>query len=293
MIRFLFILTLVIASPLQAMACSCSVDSSSEEASKKNIKKAALIFEGRTLKITESDGDMDFSEINIRIDKIFKGDEKNKEITVYADTKTSCGILPLPLKKQKFFMLYKLRGKYVLASGCGAYISDKDMNALKKGAYIYHQPNRIEFPLIFKDREALEKWAKKTTIGGGEVKEIKFNGINIIMLSRMFSSGIVISDLSLYTMKKSGEYKLIGSYPYVIYDSIEIKQTPEILAFSAKSSGEILLEIAASGVLGRSCTQKSDCKDGQYCIKNDYSDVKGICMPCPTEKDSFIPDQCK
>ena len=294
MVRLFFIcLFLTAIFPFQVMACSCPADSFTDEASQKNIKKSALIFEGRTLNISNPMEKSNFSEIDIVIEKIFKGSEVNKQIMVYADTETSCGILPLPLKKQKFFMLYKVSNRYVLASGCGAYISDTDMKALKKGDYLYHPPQKLAFPENFKNRKDLDRWAKKTTIAGGQVKDLQFKGMVVLMISRKFSSKEIISDLSLYTMQKSGEYKLSGSYPYVVYDEIEAKQTPEILSFVTKNNDNILLEMAASDILGKSCAQKSDCNDKQHCLKNDYFDVKGICMPCPDVDGQYMPAQCK
>jgi len=294
MLRLFYVCLLAaIFFPFQVMACSCSADSFTDEASQKNIKKSSLIFEGRTLNISNPMENSNFSEIEIVIEKIFKGAETKKQIMVYADTETSCGILPLPLKKQKFFMLYKVSNRYVLASGCGAYISDADMKALKNGDYLYHSPQKLVFPENFKNRKDLDRWAKKTTIAGGKIIEIQFKGITIFMISRKFSSKEIISDLSLYTMQKSGAYKLSGSYPYVVYDEVEAKQTPEILTFIAKGHGEVLLEMAASDILGKSCAQKTDCSDKQYCLKNDYFDVKGLCMPCPDVDGQYMPAQCK
>ncbi len=293
MLKFFVMVMFILFTPSSLMACSCSADSFTDNASRKNIKKAALIFEGKTLNISKAKGTSNFSEVNIRVDRIYKGEEQNKTILVYADTKTSCGILPLPLKKQKFFMIYRVDNRYILASGCGAYISDNDMSALKNGDYLYHQPQKLSFPENFKSRKDLDKWASNTTIAGGKITEIQFRGTTILMVSRKFSSKKTISDLSFYIMQKGGGYQLGGLYPYVVYDEIKVKQTPEILSFVTKSDDITLLEIAPSDIMGKTCSQKSDCRDKQYCLKNDYFDVNGLCMPCPDDNGQYMPIQCK
>lgn len=132
-----FILLCLILLPTQAMACSCTQDSFTDAASQKNVARASLIFTGEVLEIKDSEDIPYFSEIKISLDKLHKGGgDEVGEVNAFADTATSCGITHSQIKKQTFFMLYTHKGQYVVASGCGNYISQADRTALERGDYL-------------------------------------------------------------------------------------------------------------------------------------------------------------
>ena len=122
--------------PVQAMACSCTQDSFTDEASQKNISKAAFIFEGDAVKIKKTVVAQYFSEVTFRIDALYKGDEDVQDVKALVDTKTSCGLTSDQLRRQTFFMLYAHKDQYILAGHCGTHISESDRALLKRGAYL-------------------------------------------------------------------------------------------------------------------------------------------------------------
>lgn len=134
--RFILVCLCWVILPVQAMACSCTEESFTDAASQKNIARAALIFTGEVLEVKNSEDIPYFSEIKISLDKLHKGSGEVGEVNAFVDTATSCGITHSQIKKQTFFMLYTHKGQYVVASGCGNYISETDSAALKRGDYL-------------------------------------------------------------------------------------------------------------------------------------------------------------
>lgn len=134
--RFIIVCVCVIMLPVQAMACSCTQESFTDAASQKNIARAALIFTGQVIDVKNSEDIPYFSEIKISLDKLHKGSGEVGEVNAFADTATSCGTTHSQIKKQTFFVLYTHKGQYVLASGCGNYISETDKTALERGDYL-------------------------------------------------------------------------------------------------------------------------------------------------------------
>ena len=135
--RFIIVCLCLFILPVQAMACSCTEESFTSEASQKNITRAALIFTGEVLEVKDSEDIPYFSEIKISLDKLHKGGGGEVgEVNAFADTATSCGTTHSQIKKQTFFMLYTHKGQYVVASGCGNYISQADRTALERGEYL-------------------------------------------------------------------------------------------------------------------------------------------------------------
>ena len=134
--RIILVCLCFIVIPFQAMACSCTNDSFTDQASLKNINKAELIFEGSFVSIKDAIDAQYFSEVSFRIDTPYKGTNETQSVMAYVDTKTSCGITLMQLEKQTLFMLYTHKGKYVLAGQCGSYITDADRIALKRGDYL-------------------------------------------------------------------------------------------------------------------------------------------------------------
>lgn len=132
--RILIILFTILFIPAQAMACSCTQDSFSQDASQKNIAKALYIFEGSAVKIKEKTVANYFSEVTFRVDKLYKGYDNPENIKVLVDVKSSCGITLGQLRKQTLFMLYAFKGNNILAGQCGSYISDTDKDALQKSS---------------------------------------------------------------------------------------------------------------------------------------------------------------
>ena len=130
--RILIILCTILFIPAQAMACSCTQDSFSQNASQKNISKALYIFEGGAVKIKEKTVANYFSEVTFRVDTLYKGYDNPENIKALVDVKSSCGTTIAQLRKQKLFMLYAFKGSNILAGQCGSYISDADKAAIKK-----------------------------------------------------------------------------------------------------------------------------------------------------------------
>jgi len=130
--RIFIILFAALFIPVQAMACSCTQDSFSQEASEKNIAKALYIFEGGAVKIKEKTVANYFSEVTFRVDTLYKGHDKPENIKALVDIKSSCGTTLGQLRSQTLFMLYAFKGSYILAGQCGSYISDADKAAMKK-----------------------------------------------------------------------------------------------------------------------------------------------------------------
>ena len=142
----LFALTLS-ASP--AFACECMPDAFTPEASKNNIAEARYIFEGKVESVepvtaTQPDSagqvpplaqNPNFSRITVNVQKLYKGPPETKTVTLYADTVTSCGIVPENVKNLDFFMIREFKGDLVLAQHCGDHLTDEDRKAVLAGTY--------------------------------------------------------------------------------------------------------------------------------------------------------------
>lgn len=135
-----------------ASACECTQDSFTPAASAGNIARAAYIFDGtvkdiRTVPKDRVLRDPDFgnpvppheneifSPATIAPVTLYKGKAPDKPLTVFADTRTSCGTSAEVLQAQEFFVVYEYLGDLVLAGHCGSHIEEDHKQALKNGTY--------------------------------------------------------------------------------------------------------------------------------------------------------------
>lgn len=135
-----------------ASACECAPSSFTPAASAENIARAAYIFDGtvqdiRTVPKDHVLRDPDFGKpvppheneifapATITPGTFYKGEAPGKALTVYADTRTSCGTSAEALQAQEFFVVYEYLGDLVLAGQCGGHIEDAHKQALENGSY--------------------------------------------------------------------------------------------------------------------------------------------------------------
>lgn len=147
--RFILLLLAALILTQPAFACSCMPDAFTPEASKNNIAEARYIFEGKVESVepvtaTQADSagqvlplaqNPNFSRITVNVQKLYKGPQETKTVTFYADTGTSCGIVPENVKNLDFFMIREFNGDRVLAQHCGDYMTDEDRKAVLAGTY--------------------------------------------------------------------------------------------------------------------------------------------------------------
>lgn len=144
----LVICVLAFSAAGQALACSCTQEAFSPEASKRNVARAIYIVEGAVINVTPNPPTEDqrglaglspsrnpnFAKIEVKIGNLLKGGE-TETFSAYADVRTSCGTTPENLPTQKFFVVYSYRGDFVVGDHCGSYISPEDRVLLGRGIY--------------------------------------------------------------------------------------------------------------------------------------------------------------
>lgn len=147
---FLALLLPAVLQPSPALACECAPETASPAASRANIERAAMIFEGEVLEITRRDFERRFikrpqgavspdqnpqyARVVFSIKDIYKGQASDKVIA-YLDILTSCGYNGLAKGQSGVWMLETIGGVLTAPGQCSSYISAADLRALQSGRF--------------------------------------------------------------------------------------------------------------------------------------------------------------
>ena len=98
------------------------------------------------------------------------------------------------------------------------------------------------FKAEFSSTDEMTRWAASSTLGGGQVNEMTFDGRKLAVVLRSYTSGVKSSDIAVYA-ENNGTWSLVKSHPPVWNTWIETRTFRDHIAFHAEGNNETLLTL--------------------------------------------------
>lgn len=271
------------------------------------------------------------TKITFKIDKLYKGKEDTKLITIYdsllsffaqGDRDKLIKMLesyeqgseeddlffaidigkniPLNITREPFYTIPIL---------C-FYVSDEHREQIKKGQYNFsknmHRDSKykeyIDTEEKFENYLELKLWSQKNH-PKAQLNEIDFKGEKIISvyeydpgpIENYGDEDIQQYYLALYHEQKDGSYKRIGEFEEITKTAgASLSIEGDILRMTADDEGKKhYVDYAVSDLLGQSCLEDEHCLGGHYCLKNDYFKPRGLCSTCADSDPTARPAACR